>query len=56
MIKMTYLGGSEKGTCDCTHSVQCGFQNDPDYWRYRLEARARMGRFLGNALGKLRRG
>jgi hypothetical protein len=48
--KMTCLGGSEQGTCQCKGSYQCLYQNDPEYMYYRQEAMARIQRHLNIVL------
>jgi hypothetical protein len=44
--KMTCLGGSEKGTCDCKHPDCCELQDHPKFREYRIKARERMARYL----------
>ena len=50
--KLTCLGGSEKGTCDCRGPNDCVARNTPGFQLARGKAKKRMGRFLMNELEK----
>jgi len=41
--KMTCLGGSEKGTCECTHPADCAIRFDDGYEDAIAEACKRIG-------------
>lgn len=44
--KMTCLGGSEEGTCACTHPKECRGAKEPGYQEARDNAVARMLKYL----------
>jgi hypothetical protein len=46
--RMTCLGGSERGECECRHPRECEMQSDPGYPAAREEAKARMLRYFLN--------
>lgn len=46
--KLTCLGGSEKGTCVCTHPDECYGARDPGFSEARFEAMTRMSRYMRN--------
>jgi hypothetical protein len=48
--RLTCLGGSEKGTCECRGPVDCKLQNHPKYDAYRMKSLTRMAQHLKNAV------
>lgn len=49
--RMTCLGGSEKGTCECRGPINCTLQKHPKYDEYRMKAVTRMAQHLSNVIG-----
>lgn len=52
VCKMTCLGGSEKGTCECKSPAECKAKFDVQYESARREAMERMRRYVHNLLVK----
>jgi hypothetical protein len=50
--RLTCLGGSEHGECECRHPAECGLADDPHFEQARANAKARMMRYLLNGLGE----
>lgn len=48
--RMTCMGGSEKGTCDCASPRECEMQESPHFTEAREKAKASMSRYLLNSL------
>lgn len=44
--RMTAIGGSECGKCECTHPKQCEMVVHPDYPQARVEAKDRIRSLL----------
>lgn len=47
--RMTCLGGSERGECECRRPAECQLSDNPHYEDARASAKARMIRYLLNA-------
>jgi hypothetical protein len=47
--RMTCLGGSEMGQCDCSAPADCKMRSHPMYRHYRAEAANRAGRLANKA-------
>ncbi len=52
VCKVTCLGGSERGTCDCARPNACAARTDPGFARARSEAVARTSRRLRNTISE----
>lgn len=45
--KLTCIGGSEVGTCECSMPSQCALKSNPEFGRRRARARDRMADHFG---------
>lgn len=48
--KLTCIGGSERGLCDCHSPAECKLREDPRFPKYRREAHQRQMRHLQNEI------